>query len=306
MNGEIVGVVSFWGGIAGITALVLLFLFRMMDRDIRVAELQGFIKTFALRSEQTLKQSDEILGLAKSQIASQHVRPDLSTYFANQWKFIEKTFHNRYEKADICRRIVQRYVENNHTVLVDSGSSVDLVTGELLRSDLTNVHVFSNNIFAAMHLVGTKRVSLQLFAGRFNDKFAATYDPDNNALLGRLGINVYILAATAIRHKEGITVHNDDEANREFKRAVIEAFCSSEGSRLIIAVDESKFFEPLENHWSVVSETRWAQIIANHYDRIVLVTAQVQDGVTQEQRLQFNTEIDKFRRSRIEPDIGHT
>ena len=61
--------------------------------------------------------------------------PMSTTTSLNSWKFLEKIFRNRFEKYNISKYIVSKYIINNHNILLDSGSTIDLVTSELIKSE---------------------------------------------------------------------------------------------------------------------------------------------------------------------------
>jgi len=293
-------VMSLLGVIIGIIALVLIFVFRIFDRDRKLGIIESRQENFNKTSKNLLKNSEKIIHDIKGIVSTHHLRPELSTYFANQWRFIEKTFHNRFEKHDLCRRIVANYIHNMNTILLDSGSSIDLVTYELLSAQVENIHVFSNNVFAAMHLVGTKKVSFQLLSGLFNDNFAAVYGSESNHRIGDLGINVFILATTAIRFEKGIMVYTGDDENRDFKIACLNVFTHTDKSKLIIAADATKFLEPLEKHRGIVTDEEWAKILKEHASRIILVTSKIPTDIAPEKYAEVEQELQKFKNGGVE------
>jgi DeoR/GlpR family transcriptional regulator of sugar metabolism len=296
-------VIGLLGLILAVIAIVLVLVFRRIEEEKRLVIIEERLKRFEDRAERIVESTQGILREVQGVTSAHYARPELMTYLANQWEFIEKTFHNRFEKHDICRRIVHSRISDNSSVLLDSGSSVDLVTYELLGSRKENITVFTNNVFAAMHLVGTKEVNLKILAGEFNDRFAAVYDPESNSRIRGLGINVFILAATAIRFSKGIMVHVGDRDNSDFKAAVLNAFARSERSHLVVAVDATKFLEPTERHQGVLSEQEWSDMVAEHGGRVAVVTSQVRPEVAPEDRVAFEQELERFRRAGVHIDI---
>lgn len=284
-----------------ITAVLLHFLRGEHFRAAVETQLAAFVKN----AEQTLDNSRHAVQQMEHLTDAAHqLRPELSTYLAHQWKFIEKTFKNRFEKHDICRRIVANYVKENNSILLDSGSSIDLVTYELLGSDLTNIHVYSNNVFAAIHLVGTKKITFHMFQGVFNDRFAATYSGTVNAEIRELPINVFVLAATAFRFESGVMIDRDDQDNADFKKAAIEAFERNDSTKLIIAVDAAKFVEPIERHEPVVPKDTWLELLGRNSSRISIVTAKMPADLSPRARAQFEQELDKFRQQGVRVDLS--
>jgi hypothetical protein len=192
-------------------------------------------------------------------------------------------------------------------VLLDSGSTTDLVTQELLEGPANNVHVRSNNIFAAMHLVGTKAIDFYLYAGRFSDHFAAVYSKEALAQISNQSdFDLFILAATTFRFDSGIMVHMDDSENDDFKREALIAFerslASPSPSQLLIAVDPSKFLVPTNYHKGVVEERKWKDIISKAKNRMIIVTSPLPGGLSANHRALITREIEKFKSAGIRVD----
>jgi DeoR/GlpR family transcriptional regulator of sugar metabolism len=297
-------VLGLGGLFIGSAALVATFILHAVRSERQRGVIEANLKGYTENSEKILSNSLAILDQASQLTASHHLRPELSAYLVNQWQFVEKTFRNRYEKHDICRRIVVRHIKDGSCVLLDSGSSVDLVTYELLTAKLKMVRVFSNNVFAAIHLVGTKEITFSLFAGEFSEKFAAVYSREFNNRIEALPIDVYILAATAIRFGKGLMVNKKDRDNADFKCAVLQTFARSDSSRLIIAVDATKFLEPVDQHQTVVSEDEWADLLSSHCDRIYIVTSLLRPEADPDQAAAVDQEWRKFRSAGIVVDVG--
>ena len=268
------------------------------------ARVETQLDTFNRTSIDILANSREILQhAAQLGDAAHHLRPELSTYLAHQWKFIEKTFRDRFEKHDICRRIVAHCLNDNESILLDSGSSVDLVTYELLSSRMKNINVWSNNVFAAIHLVGTKDITFHMFHGVFSDGFAATYSQEVNGRIRELPITAFVMAATAFRFDSGIMVDRNDEDNADFKRAAVKAFARAEMSKLIVAVDATKFVEPTERHAAIIPTEEWLELVNSHCGRITVVTAPMRSDAKVSLRLGFEQELTKFRDAGVRVDI---
>lgn len=279
----------------GLIAIVLVFVFRSHD-------ISTMIKSIETRQESFNKSANEFLDIARNIIKtiekefsiSQHLRPELSMFLATQWRFIEKLYRYRFEKHQISRIISSNYIKDNMSILLDSGSTIDLVTSELLRSAVKGVNVYSNNVFAAIHLVGTKQVSFHLLPGLFSEIFAAVYSNEANNRIDQLGINVFILAATALRFNTGIMVNKGDQANYTFKRTAVEAFLKSEDSQLLIAVDPSKFIVDTQVHRGIFSEDEWSKIIHEYATRIMIITTQIPQDVDPEKHVSIERELKKF------------
>lgn len=290
--------------VISLIALVVHFVERSAIREAKMERLQAGIEQFRESADRMLENSKMLLNTWDQISAGQLMAPDLGTLLANQWEFVVKTFQNRYQKHDICRRIVARYVPANGTLLLDSGSSVDLVTFELLHRHSGDLNVFSNNLFAAMHLIGTKVVTFHLLGGRFSNRFAATYSDESTAKIADLGINVFMLAATALRFDRGIMVHRGDNDNRSFKASVLRAFAGQPQTTLIIAVDHTKFIQPTDNHQTVVDEIEWTQICTDHASRIVLVTTLPPEAMQSAERDAILEQINLFKDAGVTVDLG--
>jgi DeoR/GlpR family transcriptional regulator of sugar metabolism len=292
------------GIILALIAILLVLIFRVFDRDRKVEGIQFRLETFNKSADKFLNTASDILKEAQMVHAnSQHLRPDFSIFLANQWRFIEKIFHYRYEKNKIAEKIVEKHIEQGARVFLDSGSTTDLVTAALLWRPITNVEIHSNNVFAAMHLAGIKDIPFFLFPGRFNDRFAAVYSDEANNLVDQLGLSLFILATTAFTFDVGITVHEDDNNNYEFKRkALLTFFKKQENSKLIIAIDASKFFEPVKGHKGIVTVDEWNKIKSEAANRIVIVTSKCSLDFSTTQCVCVEQEIVKFRNAGIQVD----
>lgn len=153
-----------------------------------------------------------------------------------------------------------------------------------------------------MHLVGTCAVPFDLLPGRFSDIYAAVYSPEANRQIDQMGFNLFILAATAIRFESGIMVHIGDDDNYEFKRTALMRFVRTPESKLLIAVDPSKFFEPIDKHRGVVSPKEWSDILSKTASRIVIVTSPPSTDFDIQNLTFLQKEIANFRRVKIQVD----
>jgi len=297
-----IGIVSI---LLAVVAIVLVFVFRSYDRDIKVKAIESRLETFNRDANDLLNKCSGIAGeIQNLRAASQSLRPELSLFLATQWRFIEKSLRYRFEKHNIARKIATKYVKTDMQVLLDSGSTTDLVTSELLVSPVTGVHIYSNNVIAAMHLVGTKQVRFHLFQGLFSERFAAVYSNEANSRMDQLGLDIFVLAATGIQFETGIMVHKDDVDNFEFKRMAIGVFKSTSDCTLLIAVDPSKFFTPTDDLRVVVTQEEWTDIVLKAASRIVLITSPASPDFTSAQRAKVAEEIERFRQAGIQVDEG--
>ena len=299
MNNEIS---TFLGIFLGGLAIVLFVLDKIFKNESDIKKIESKMDHIFKKTDELLESENEVLNISNELYSSQQLRPDLYIIVHKQWEFVEKTFHNRFEKHSICRRIVTNHINSDTNLLLDSGSTIDLVTFELLTSNKTNINVLSNNLFAAMHLIGEKKISLRLLPGLFNDKYAATYSKEALTQIADDDFSVIILATTALSYIDGIMVLNADSENYAFKRAVIENFKQSRNAKLIIAADATKFIENMDNHRSVLSKHEWASLISDHASRIFIVTTPLRKEIDPIQRAAFDQQIELFEALMIDVD----
>ncbi len=284
------------GAVLGLLAIVLVFVFRDFQRERVVSAIETRLESFNQNARATLDKASAIIQeLQEVRSASQNLRPDLSIFLATQWKFIEKVFRYRFEKHGIARKIATKHIRDNMSVLLDSGSTTDLVTSELLLNPFSGMNIYSNNVFAAMHLVGTRAVSFYLLPGRFSEIYAAVYSPEANRQIGQMGFNLFVLATTTLRFENGIMVHISDDDNYEFKRTALMTFAHNTESKLLIALDASKFFEPIGKYRGVVTPNEWRDILSRAASRIVIVTSPPSPDFSAQQLTLLQEEIAKFR-----------
>lgn len=294
-----IDIVAVIGLFLSICAIILFFWERTSRRERDVDLIKSKMDLIVDQIERTLEDQREFARKAKELSYSHHLRPELSIFVTKQWDFVEKTFHNRFEKHSICRRIVTNHLSTDASLLLDSGSTVDLLTFELLSSDKNEVNILSNNVFAAMHLVGDKSISFRLLPGLFNDRFAATYSSEALGQILAQDFSAIILATTATSFTAGVMVHNGDKENLAFKKAVLDNFTNSRNTRLIIAADATKFTADKNGHKGVLDEDEWANMISDNASRIVLVTSAPRPEVRDVDRAAFVREISSFRASGV-------
>lgn len=290
------------GVIIGIAAIILHFSGRISKKEREMEIIRHEMDRINKTTDEMLTKAKEILDKSKELSNSHDLRPELSIFVTRQWDFVVKTFHNRFEKHSICRRIVTGHIKDGTNILLDSGSTIDLITFELLTSNKNNVNVLSNNVFAAMHLIGVKKIEFRLLSGIFNDRYAATYSDDANTQVTSQAFNVIIMATSAINFKSGIMVHKNDNENLNFKRAALRNFERSTNTKLIIAVDATKFIEDKEDHCGILEESEWASIILKHAPRIYIVTSPLRPEVVSLKKAEFDQQISKFKAARVNID----
>lgn len=294
------------GTILGAIAIILFLADKTFKKEREVDNIKSQMEKILEKCDEYLNQAKEIIKNSKELAISHHLRPELSIFVTKQWEFVEKTFHNRFEKHSICRRIVMNFINSDTNILLDSGSTVDLITFELLTSDKSNINVLSNNVFAAMHLIGERRISFRLLSGLFNDRYAATYSDEAISQIQLQDFSIIILAATAINFRSGIMVYKGDEENLKFKKTALNKFRKSMGTKLIIAVDATKFTNSEEKDicTEVLPENEWTSLRDRLSSRIIIVTSHMRPETDVSKRAEFDREIESFKAVGIAIDLG--
>jgi hypothetical protein len=242
-----------------------------------------------------------------SQLAEEHMqalRPDFTAFVANQWRFFDRMSRYRHQKHAICQAIVERHVRDGDAVLLDSGSTVDQVTSEIVAQQRKGVIVHSNNVLAALHLAGTSLVSFNLLPGEFFRHSWAVYSDEANERLETLGAQVVVLAVAAIRHTSGIMVREGETGNLKFKTRALEAFQRHVTAQLIIAGDASKFCLATRGHQPIVPGRTWNEILKESSNRITIVTSPIPDDIAATERSLIQRQLDSFRSAGVTIDVA--
>ena len=263
------------------------------------------LKMLTQRLEEMLQQLRENQPFVSDDFTDSTAGPDLQVYLTSQWRFIAKVFRYRSEKSLICKKIVRNHISDESSVLLDSGSTPDQVTAEILRTD-KSARVVSNNVFAAVHLAGTNKVDFDLLPGRFDERYAAVYSPQAIEQIRNGAFTLYILASARLRIDEGIMVLKEDFNNQQFKLEVMRKFAQEKCTRLVIAVDASKFCRGLERYMPIFDDqSEWKRIVASEGKRITVVTNPIVD-YRPEEIVRINQEITRIRCAGINvDDKGH-
>ena len=296
-------IVSVLALLLGVIAIVLFFSDRTARDNRQMDSINHRFTQVETRVRELLQTSEATLNEARSLAQRPQSAPELTTYLAHQWDFIEKTFHNRFQKHQICRRIVNNHLGDHQILLLDSGSTVDLVTYEMRELGQNRLIVHTNNVFAAIHLVGHQgNPKLKILAGDFSHVFAASYSDEANASLHDLEATLYILAATAFSFEDGIMADATDHGNHDFKNAALRSFKRDASKRLIVAVDGEKFVRPRHGHSSVIPADEWQQLLHDRSTDIVIVTSQLPADANNTQRAGLEGELQKFRNAHVTVD----
>ncbi len=298
---SILGIVSL---VISIAAILIVLVFERVKQEQKITRIEIRLDKFNQSADQLLEKSSIIMHeLNNLKVDTRRIQPTgFNIIVSKQWRFIEQIFHYRFEKHIISKKISMNYINDRMRVLLDSGSTIDLVAAELLENDVKDVHVYSNNVYAAMHLVGTNQVNFHLFGGHFSERFAAVYSNETNNLIDTLDPDLLILAASAFRFEQGIMVHSDDIDNIDFKKTALRAFRRSQNGKLLIAVDPSKFFESIEERRGVIDSDEWQEIISEAASRIVIVTSPSPLNFNSKQQTSVATEISKYKKASVQVD----
>jgi hypothetical protein len=229
------------------------------------------------------------------------IRPDISLFLSTQWRFIGKIFHYRFEKSLIAKKIASNHIKEDDIIFLDSGSTTDLITSELLLID-KGAQIISNNVFAAMHLVGTKKLNFNLLSGKFDERFAAVYSPEASKTVRGQIFNIYIIAAARFRRDKGIMVSIGDDNNKSLKSDVLTEFASNDKSKLIIAIDASKFFRDIDDYMPIIDTRKeWDDLLDSSAKRITVVTNPA-INFPKNKRSIIENEVKQLREARITVD----
>jgi DeoR/GlpR family transcriptional regulator of sugar metabolism len=259
----------------------------------RISRWEISAKELLTNSETLMREIQDIRS------AVQEVRPNFTTFITNQWRVFDRMSRYRHQKLKICQQIVGKHLQPGDNILLDSGSTVDQVTAELISRPVSNISIYSNNILAAAHLTGTSLIRFTLFQGEFFQRSWAVYSQEANQRMDQFGISVVIIAAAVFRANSGVMVREKEEGNYLFKRRALEIFRQKEESRLIIAIDASKFYENTNNHRSVFTQTEWKSLLTKAATRVTLVTSSVPRDATRPNRNSFEEQIAQLRGEKV-------
>jgi DeoR/GlpR family transcriptional regulator of sugar metabolism len=303
MTGEVIAAIaiSVLGVFLGLTSIVLHFNRRDSDREASVRAITATINDYTKTAKGILEKAEAQIDTMEKAISTARVlRPDLPALIAAQWEFVNKLSLYRSEKQRIAQEIVDAFVDDHMTIVLDSGSTTDLVTSALATCGKRDIEVHSNNVFAALHLVGARHVRFWLLPGQFSDRYAAVYSGEANQRLETLPARLFVMAASSLSSKHGIMVDPSDERNAVFKRAVLEKFAGrAPDARLVIAVDASKFSPSKSHTRAVVDDTGWEDLLARFCNQITVVTCAPPRTFSQSMIESYEQETEAFRRQGV-------
>jgi len=285
----------------GLVSILLYFSGRDSDREAKVRAITMMIDEYTNKAKGILEKADTQINTMEKAISTARVlRPDLPALIAAQWEFVNKLSLYRSEKQRIAQEIVDTFASDGMTLVLDSGSTTDLVTSALATCGKHDINVYSNNVFAALHLVGAEHVRFWLLPGRFSDRYAAVYSEEANQRLETLPANLFIMAASSLSAEHGVMVNPSDESNAVFKRAMLASFAKREpDARLAIAVDASKFSPGKHDTRAVMNDGDWADVLARSCDRMTVVTCAPSKRFSQSMVEKYEQEIEAFQKKGV-------
>lgn len=194
------------------------------------------------------------------------------TALAREAKFWEKLSIQRADKVLIASTIASKCIQENETIIVDSGTTIDQIP-HILREKNFNIKIYTNNLLAAISVVPpVEGFQCFLLPGKLDAFYGATYDIKNlEKILKAITANEIILSTTAISFEHGPLVKVDDYENREFKRGLVKEVLGTDKPRLIIAADWTKFILDLpEDLNPVLDEVDWKTVrYSSHFYLVV-------------------------------------
>ncbi len=157
--------------------------------------------------------------------------------FARGIKFWERLYIGTDEKLLIANTIARKFIKENSTVILDSGTTIDKIP-QILTSKNTKIYTY--NLLAAIGVVHLKEnIKCYLLPGWIDSTYGATYKTKSSTDdFDNFDSNVIIVSATALSFDEGPLVRAKDFFNKDFKSSLIEtAIRSPNGCTLVIACD---------------------------------------------------------------------
>jgi DeoR/GlpR family transcriptional regulator of sugar metabolism len=218
----------------------------------------------------------------------------------SEWDFWEKLFKNRKDKIAISIKIVDKYIDSNDQVIIDSGTTIDQIPRLLNQNymgQIVKLKVYTNNIIAAISVI-PPQFKVYILNGDIDEFYGATYYGKSiSQPLDHINPSKIILAATLITFDEGPLVSTRDDRNKKFKKALIDlAYSSDLECVLIIAADWTKFIAtipPNYTHQCVLDDhAEWKKVRENN--KFILCITEPPRGDNSNQAKTARVEIQKF------------
>lgn len=146
----------------------------------------------------------------------------------------QKELQHKDEKILIAKAVV-KMIHTGQTILFDSGSTIWYLAKELvLRDDITDLTVITNDIKIAYTLTDNPNISIYVLGGfRLKDTYDL-YEPSMLNTLSQLNIDTYFMAASAFDSHAGIT--HFDQTDITIKNSMM-----SRSNKIILCSDSSKY-----------------------------------------------------------------
>lgn len=143
--------------------------------------------------------------------------------------------HNEEKKNRIAEKATA-FVAERDILLLDTGTTMVSFAKALVRSSITELTVFSNDIDVIRILEEKEQFSLHLFAGKIRNGYHYCYGSQLSQLLHNCHFDKLFLSACAVSLEHGLTTASPELA--QIKRNMI---CASD--KIILLADSSKLHQ---------------------------------------------------------------
>ncbi|CAN2043949.1 Bacterial regulatory protein, DeoR domain protein [Candidatus Magnetomoraceae bacterium gMMP-1] len=207
------------------------------------------------------------------------------------------------EKNKIASYIVSEYIKDFDAVILDSGTTAELIAEEMFARRRF-LSVLTNNMGAYASYTRAQAITkegesdkgasslhgneLLITGGRYVDVYEALLGGDTAKSMAQFTSNITIIAISGLRCDEGVFCHGEEEA------VVKKILWEKPTDIRVIAADWSKIgkrdahiFGPLKN-------------FKNDAKKAVVVTCNPPDSIKTERREEFEEEISEMKRLNIE------
>jgi DeoR/GlpR family transcriptional regulator of sugar metabolism len=152
---------------------------------------------------------------------------------------------NDNEKNIIARKAVS-FIDEHDTILVDTGTTMLALAKALVRSELTHITVYSNDLDVIRTLEEKSGFELHLLGGTIRNGFHYTFGDQLNTGLDNYHFKKLFLATSAISLEKGLTTANSDLAAIKSKMIAI-------SDEILLLTDSSKMHHVAFRHFADLS-----------------------------------------------------
>lgn len=181
---------------------------------------------------------------------------------------------NSDKKMLIADRALE-LVHNNDTILMDTGTTMLYLARALVKSPLTRLRVFTNDIEAVRILEEKEGFEIHLLGGKVRNGFHYCYGNQIIEELRKYNFEKLFVAASAISTTHGLTVSNDELG--QIKTAMIRA-----SKNIILLADSSKVNRVDFQTFADINEVdvlimdsdvapQYAQKLKDHISKVIFV-----------------------------------